>query len=293
MGHYRKINTRIWNDEKFNALSDPAKLAFLFPLTHPNLTMLGAMRTTIPGLAAERGVPLEGFREAFAEVLSRGMAKHDERASFLWFPNFLRYNRPESPNVVKSWPHAFELLPECQLKNELLQHSKDFVEGLTEGFAKAFRQAFSDDFAKTMPNQEQEQEQDNTGAGDIISPQMVAQGVLLELGLSGKYLPGVIRDVVLAEFKRGRTADQVKDEMVASRRDYEKNVGKLKWPLNVEKFFGEGNWRNRSGWPWKEDMVPSSTNESPKVPNDKPVFEHRSTAVSLKDIRATVALEVQ
>jgi hypothetical protein len=154
VGRYRKIDTRVWNDAKFNALSERGKLVFFFLLTHPNLTMLGAMRATIPGLTAELGMPAEAFAKAFGEVLSKGMVKHDQSASFFWLPNFLKYNRPESPNVVKSWPDAFDLLPGCQLKGQLFQHLKAFAEGLTKGFQEAF--------AKGMPNQEQEQEQDKT-----------------------------------------------------------------------------------------------------------------------------------
>lgn len=156
MARYRKVDTRIWNDAKFNALSERAKLVFFYELTHPNLTMLGAMRATLPGLAAELGMPTEAFAEAFREVLAKGMAKHDEKASFFWLPNFLRYNKPESPNVVKSWLEAFDLLPECPMKAELFQQLKDFMEGLTKGFQEAFAEAF----AKAMPNQEPEQEQE-------------------------------------------------------------------------------------------------------------------------------------
>ena len=58
--------------------------------------------------------------------------------------------------MVKSWPDAFDLLPECALKEELFQQVKAFAEGLTE----AFQQAFMEAFAKTLPNQEQEQEQE-------------------------------------------------------------------------------------------------------------------------------------
>jgi len=155
-GRYRKIETRIWNDAKFQSLSERGKLVFLFLLTHPNLTMLGAMRATVPGLAAELGVDFEGFREAFQEGLRKGMVKHDAEASFVWMPNFLRYNKPESPNVVKSWPYAWELLPECSLKFELAQRVRDFVKGLTE----AFQEAFAEAFLKGWPNQEQEQEQE-------------------------------------------------------------------------------------------------------------------------------------
>jgi hypothetical protein len=156
MARYRKIDPRIWNDAKFRELSNDGKLAFLFTLTHPHMTALGAMRATIPGLAAEIGWSTKAFAEAFGEALRKGMARHDERASFMWLPRFLKYNGPESPNVVKAWESSLDLLPECPLKAELIQEVKAFAEGLTEGFAKALPQAF----AKGMPYQEQEQEQE-------------------------------------------------------------------------------------------------------------------------------------
>lgn len=160
MARYRKIDSRIWNDLKVRALSDRGKLAFLFVLTHPHMTALGAMRAALPGLAEELGWTSEAFREAFGEALSKGLLKHDEKASFVWAPNFLKYNQPESPNVVKAWGSALDLLPECGLKDTLIQHVKAFAEGLREGFAKALPEAFREAFAKGMPNQEQEQEQE-------------------------------------------------------------------------------------------------------------------------------------
>jgi hypothetical protein len=121
------------------------------------MTSLGAMRATIPGLATEMGWPEKAFREAFREALAKGMAKHDERASFVCLPNFIKYNPPESPNVVKSWIACIDLLPECESKVELLQHVKAFGEGLGEGFRKAF--VFIEKaLPKGMPNPEQEQE---------------------------------------------------------------------------------------------------------------------------------------
>ena len=153
MSKYRKIDPRIWNDAKFNSLSLQAKLAFIFMLTHPNLTSLGAMRTTINGLVAE----LNGVSEkAFKEVLSKGLFKVDNANCILWFPNFLRYNRPESPNVVKNWVTSLDLIPECPLKVEMLELTKGFLEGLDE----AFQKAWGNPSVKTMLNQEQEQEQE-------------------------------------------------------------------------------------------------------------------------------------
>ena len=103
---------------------------------------------------------IEAFTKAFQEALVKGMAKHDSASSFLWLPNFLKYNKPESPNVVKSWPEAFDLLPECYMKADLLQQLKGFIQGLTKGFQEAFKEAFAKDFAKGMPNQEPEPEPD-------------------------------------------------------------------------------------------------------------------------------------
>lgn len=156
MSRYRKIDTRIWNDGKFATLDDKGKLVFFMLLTHPAMTALGAMRATPSGLAEELGWPVEAFREAFREVLAKGMAKHDERVHLIALPNFVKYNPPESPNVIKAWNGALDLLPECPLKTEVIQRAKGYAEGMSKAFAKALPEAF----AKAMPYQEQEQEQE-------------------------------------------------------------------------------------------------------------------------------------
>lgn len=156
MARYRKIETRIWNDEKFRDLSDHAKLAFFFLLTHPHMTSIGAMRATIRGLASEIGWTEKAFREAFGEAFRKGMCEYDEKACFVGLPNFLKYNGPESPNVVKSWSESLDLIPECVLKVRLITRVKAFTEGLTKAFAEALPEAFR----KGMPNQEQEPEQE-------------------------------------------------------------------------------------------------------------------------------------
>jgi hypothetical protein len=164
MGRYRKIDTRIWNDAKFIALSDKGKLAFLFLLTHPHMTSLGAMRATLPGLASELRWDAEAFGEAFREALRKGLVEHDDKACFVGLPNFLKYNGPESPNVVKSWSESLDLIPECDLKSRLLNRVKGFVEGLSKGFAEALPEAFAKGMPNPEPEQEQEPEQDKNPA---------------------------------------------------------------------------------------------------------------------------------
>lgn len=190
MSRYRKIDQRIWNDEKFRSLGDPAKLLFFMLLTHPSMTMLGAMRTTTSGLAEELDWTVEAFRDAFKEVLLKGMAEHDAKAHLVALPNFLRYNKPESPNVVKSWGTALDLLPECALKARVVARCKAFAEGMTE----AFREALPEAFAMAMPYQEQEQEQKKeaiASVGKADLPACRTQDVVDAYHAALPELPGV------------------------------------------------------------------------------------------------------
>lgn len=180
MARYRKIDPRIWNDEKFRTLSHEAQRLFLFVLTHPSMTSLGAFRISRAGMAEELGLSesltgslSKAFQEAFLEVLNKGMLKYDEKAFLVFAPRFLKYNAPESPNVIKGWFKAADLLPECPLKLEVIKVAGQCISSMGDPFKKAFSETFekaleslSDTlsealpkaFRKSMPNQEQEQE---------------------------------------------------------------------------------------------------------------------------------------
>lgn len=160
MARYRKIDTRIWGDSKFRELSSPkpsGKFLWMFLLTGPQTTNIpGLFHAGEMALSEELEWSVEDFREAFAEVFSKGIVKADWKARVLWIPNAVKYNQPESPNVVRGWRHAWDEIPECALKGEAHKRLKAFMEGLGEAFAKAFAEAC----ARPSPNQEQEQEQD-------------------------------------------------------------------------------------------------------------------------------------
>jgi hypothetical protein len=143
MSHYSKIERMTSNDSKFDQLSDDAKLTFFILLTHPHLTSLGAMRSSFAGLASEMNWGYEKFKEAITELMTRGIVQADEERRFVWFPNFLKHNQPESPNVVKSWERALNYLPECALKNRLIVQVKAFVEDLPRSFQEALPAIFS------------------------------------------------------------------------------------------------------------------------------------------------------
>lgn len=172
MARYRKVDVRVWNDGKFRKLSPPrpnGQTLWLWLLTSPSTTNVpGLFASGEAGMAEALGWELAGFRKAFSEIAGQGMVRVSWADRLVWIPNALRYNPPESPNVVRNWRAAWDELPECPLKVEAFLGLKAFVEGLGEGFRKAFLEAFGEGYvpvtddalADPSGNQEQEQEQE-------------------------------------------------------------------------------------------------------------------------------------
>ena len=152
MARYRKIDVRLWGDARFNRLTAPppnARYLWFYLLTNPDTVSLpGLYRAGEAAMAEALGWPLKGFREAFAEAFAEGLVQADWIARVVWVPNVIKYNLPESPNVVRSWRIPWDEIPECDLKHQAFQHLRPVVEALGEAFAKAFREAFGEGYRK-------------------------------------------------------------------------------------------------------------------------------------------------
>ncbi len=171
MARYRKIDVRVWGDERFRRLSTSAQMLWFFLLTGPHTTSLpGLSRASEVALADEIGWTPKAFRDAFAEVFREGMAKADWKARVLWIPNVIKYDRPNAPNVIISWRVLLDEIPECRLKDEAVQSLKAFVNGMGEGFREAFRKVCPIPSRKVLaipepePEPEPEQEEDGSHA---------------------------------------------------------------------------------------------------------------------------------
>lgn len=196
MAVYRKIDCRISNDKKFRSLSLEARYAWFYILTKKELAPLGAFSSSIEALAFEQGSVQylsekeslteslseslsldmnEIFKKAFGELLEKGLILYDKTEQLIYIPNFLKYNLPESPNVIKSWNSAIDSLPECDLRDYVFARSAEFIinnqsdsfkkalplefiKAYNEGYAEGFGKALPKALPKTLPNQEQEQE---------------------------------------------------------------------------------------------------------------------------------------
>lgn len=192
MARYRKVDPRIWNDARFIKLCDRGKLAFLFILTHPHMTALGAMRATTSGLAAELGWSAKQFDDAIGDAISSGMVEANADASYIGLPRFLRYNEPEGPNSVSNaWLESLGLIPECREKHILIARCRRYLDARSQKFRDALKEeiwsafdmpsdmpsGMASDMASDMAScepcriQEQEQEQDlNKQRGEKPKP---------------------------------------------------------------------------------------------------------------------------
>ena len=109
---YRKIDPRIWRDERFAMLAPDEKLIALYCLTCPSVNRCGIFVFS-PAMAVEElgNVP-ETFRERFGRVCRVLKWGWDEQHRVLYFPSWWRYNRPENPNVLKGNLEDLNDLPE-------------------------------------------------------------------------------------------------------------------------------------------------------------------------------------
>jgi hypothetical protein len=172
---WRKIEVRVWSDEKFRALSPlppSGQSLWFYLLTGPHTGPIpGLLKSGRAAMAEELGWSQEAFDKAFYEVFSLGMAIADWQARLVWIPNAIKCNLPQSPNVITSWTSPWQLLPECQLKQVARDGLKSTICGLGESFMKAFEKACPKPCGMPSPNQEQEQEQERpSSAGAEADP---------------------------------------------------------------------------------------------------------------------------
>lgn len=255
MAQYRKVDTCIWNDEKFSKLSDRAKLAFLLILTHPNMTSFGCMRATVGGLAAELGWLSEGYqegyREPFEELLSLGLVVVDDKAAFFAVPNFLKYNRPDGPKVVIGWGKLLYLLPECRSKYLYFQRVRETLKGYGIGLEKALPKGFSNTQNSELRTHSSELREENTtsASADVCtetpgSASSVPPEIVLTFPTDGKPRQWSLTQTKLDEYRESFPSLDVLAECRNARQWILDNATRRKTATGMPKFLG--GWLGRA-----------------------------------------------
>jgi hypothetical protein len=156
VSRYKKIDMRMWGDEKFRRLSRAkpnAQFLWIYLLTGPHTTALPGLWVAGPaGLAEALGWSVKDLMVALKELIELGMASIDAAARVLWLPNVVKYDRPDNPNVIKHWAKLVDDIPECDLKKLALGDLRTFVGTMGQRFANAFDASFPDLCGNAPPN---------------------------------------------------------------------------------------------------------------------------------------------
>lgn len=134
------IDPRMWDDERFVALSDLEQNLWTFLLAGP-LTVGGVPGLIVGGPASfAEGMRRDAgkVRAALAKLVAVGLVEHDEERRLVRIGNAPKYKPPGNANVVRGWFRRWRLLPESPLK---YQH----VEALEKVCAK-YQDAWADSF---------------------------------------------------------------------------------------------------------------------------------------------------
>lgn len=143
MANWRPVDVRLWNDRKFLACGDGARLLWLFLLTCPSLPIPGVVLGGDAALAELLGWTTERLRERFAELSRNGLRVRRE-GRIVWLQNALKYQPPANPNMVKGWGKKWDDVPEGDLKVELWEALRIACKSWSALFSKMFTRPFAD-----------------------------------------------------------------------------------------------------------------------------------------------------
>lgn len=197
---YRKIECRMWGDEKFCSLSPmlpSGQALWIYLLTGPHTIQIpGLFRVGKAAMSENLDWPLEAFEEAFGEVFREGIAKACWKAKVVWVKNAIFYNKPVSSNVVLSWSTEWDLIPECELKLEAYEFLEsamgEFGGHYLDAFRKACRKPSGKPSGKTSPNQQQQQQQQQHSSQILLSNACVVGRQIVESNIEEGYFPLVV-----------------------------------------------------------------------------------------------------
>lgn len=157
---FRKIDPRIWTDEKFRLLKAEEQRIALYILTAQS-NRIGLFSFS-PGKACEdlKTLP-QTFLKGFQKVCQTLNWQWDAVARVLYLPTWWRYNQPENANNVIGNLTDLEDLPKTPLLERFSTNTTYLKEKLIQTFTQTLVKRYPQRSPKRSPSQEQEQEQES------------------------------------------------------------------------------------------------------------------------------------
>jgi len=159
---FRTVDTKLWRDRKFLDLSDDARMIFLFLLTHPRMTMIGALENTVPGMAAEIRWDADRVTKALIELSKNGMVDYERGpidtptdtpidthtdtpidTPMHTLPRWFRYHKLTNNKQLSGAVKALELMPECECRDRLVSRLREHLAKERPSLSKSFEISLS------------------------------------------------------------------------------------------------------------------------------------------------------
>ncbi len=156
MSWFRKTDLRLYSDERVRSLSPllPSGVGlWLYLLTGPHTRdgLPGLYLESEAGLCARLRWDRKEFDQCMSELTVNSpdhkfpMVIIDSPNNIIMLPNAIKYNSPNSPNVVRGWAKPFDMIPVCDTVIMWLRIVHDH---LPKGFGDAFGDAVGEGWRK-------------------------------------------------------------------------------------------------------------------------------------------------
>lgn len=164
---YRKVDPRIWNDEKFQRLTITEKAVAFYALTNQHVNRIGIFPFSPAAAAESIGLKSAEFERVWVRVCDTLRWRFDRVSKTLYLPTWWKYNAPESHLTMKGCLKDLHDVPQSVLVQEFASNTTYLSDTLAGELTRVCQ-----GYAKGMPYQEQEQkqEQEQEQEQDLLRP---------------------------------------------------------------------------------------------------------------------------
>jgi hypothetical protein len=124
MSRYRKIDTRIWVDEKFRTLNEKEQMFFLYLLTSPHSTAWGAYIIDDLYIQADLGFSPAIIKSCWQTLKKTGLVIRCDQTRLVAFQNWFRYNLPANERTRAACVRGIISLPKSKALQEFISKSE-------------------------------------------------------------------------------------------------------------------------------------------------------------------------
>jgi hypothetical protein len=164
---YKKIDPRIWDDEKFSELSPGLKLITFHAITAQS-NRCGIFSFSVARAIEQTGAVSDSYAIGFKKVCDTYSWRYDSRRRVLYIPTWWKYNPPENPKHLIGCLADLHDLPQTELLNDFAKNTRYLYEPCLSTFQERI-----DRYLIAMPIGigYQEQEQKHKQEQNLLSSQ--------------------------------------------------------------------------------------------------------------------------